>query len=41
MTEVIAAVFMPVLVMFILIIVAERFFFLFGRVAGFIEGLNK
>lgn len=41
MTEVIAALIMPIAVMFVLIILAERIFAMFIRVAGFIEGLNR
>jgi hypothetical protein len=41
MTEVIAALIVPILILFFLIMVTERIFAQFVRAASFIEGLNK
>jgi len=41
MTEVIAALIVPILIMFFLIMVTERIFSLFINAASFIQGLNK
>jgi hypothetical protein len=41
MTEVIGALIVPILVMFFLIMLLERVFFMFIRAARFIESLNQ
>lgn len=41
MTEVIAALIVPILIMFFLIMLTERIFSMFVRAARFIQGLNK
>jgi cytochrome c oxidase subunit IV len=41
MTEVIAALIAPILILFFLIMITERIFSLFVRSAQFIEGLNR